>query len=55
MMQRKGMGGKGIVIKLSTHIDNIVGMSMIYSLVARERLVLADYSSFSGNFSQVAL
>jgi hypothetical protein len=30
-------------------------MSMIYALVARERLVLTDYSSFSGNFSQVAI
>ena len=30
-------------------------MSMIYSLVAREKLVLVDYTSFSGNFSQVAL
>lgn len=30
-------------------------MSMIYSLVSREQVVLVDYSAFSGNFSQVAL
>ena len=30
-------------------------MSMIYTLVAREKIVLTDYTSFSGNFSQVAL
>lgn len=28
---------------------------MIYSLVAREQVVLVDYSSFNGNFSQVAV
>lgn len=30
-------------------------MSLIYSLVAREQVVLVDYSSFNGNFSQVAV
>ena len=28
---------------------------MIYSLVAREQVVLVDYTPHSGNFSQVAL
>lgn len=29
-------------------------MSIIYSLVARDKMVLADYSSFSGNFDTFA-
>ena len=38
-------------------IDILSGeaMSLIYSLVAREQVVLVDYSSFNGNFSQVAV
>lgn len=30
-------------------------LSMIYSFIAREQVVLTDYTSESGNFSQVAL
>jgi hypothetical protein len=33
----------------------ILPMSLIYSLVARDGLVLVDYSPFSGNFHLFAL
>lgn len=36
-------------------IYNLIRMSMIYSLVAREKLVLIDYTAFSGNFNTIAL
>lgn len=45
----------GIHINLFIYIFTFTRMSMIYTLVARERNVLTDYTSFSGNFSQVAL
>ena len=50
-------GADMILLELSTHIYNLLtksDMSMIYSLVARERLVLVDFTSFSGNFTQIS-
>jgi hypothetical protein len=41
--------------QLDIYFAILIRMSMIYSLVARENVVLTDYTSFSGNFSQVAL
>lgn len=39
----------------SQNIDLLFSMSMIYSLVARDQVVLTDYSAHQGNFSQVSL